>query len=261
MVNHEDNKVLIGNDVVPIPRGGRITSIRKLEKRWGWSNTKVKSFLDLLKKEGMIDYQSDTKKTVITVINYSIYQFDKKEKTSPTIPDTPIEGDKKHHENDASTGESNLGSDSDSTSNVAGKSKEKHHENTAKTSREHTNNNVYNDDKYKDIYDYYLSLDLINHRSYSEDMIKGMKKAEKELNLDTEHMKRMLKRHEEKVESTKKNGQYATRKRSLADFFGQRKNKSTSLICSDYLDERYEEQEQKRNRKPFEPEFVYIDED
>lgn len=88
MVNHDDNKVPLGNDLITVERGSRITSIRQLCDKWGWSNTKVTNFLALLKKDGMIDYKSDTKKTLITVVNYNDYQLDK---------------NKKRHENDTKT--------------------------------------------------------------------------------------------------------------------------------------------------------------
>lgn len=95
---------------------------------------------------------------------------------------------------------------------------------------------------YQEIYDYYLSLNLKKHRALTDDMKKGIDKAIKELKLDVETMKKMLKRHSEKVESTKNDGQYKTKPRPLAEFFGQKKYNSVSLICSDYLDENYEEQ-------------------
>jgi hypothetical protein len=97
--------------------------------------------------------------------------------------------------------------------------------------------------KYKDIFDYYLTLNLIKHKSYTEEMTKSIKHAEKVLSIDTEHMKRMLKRHEEKVIKSK-NSQYKTKPRELSVFFGQKKSNSTVLICSDYLDEYYEDEKQ-----------------
>ena len=74
MANHEDKKVLVGNSLVLVKRGSHITSIRQLCSRWGWSNTKIKSFLLLLEKESMIAVKSDTRKTAITIVNYSDYQ-------------------------------------------------------------------------------------------------------------------------------------------------------------------------------------------
>jgi len=72
--NHKDNKFPLGNEIVECKRGQLITSIRKLCDRWNWSNTKVTNFLKLLQDDEMITYFSDTKKTVITIVNYSLYQ-------------------------------------------------------------------------------------------------------------------------------------------------------------------------------------------
>ncbi len=90
--NHKDNKILLGNKLTEVKRGQFITSIRKLCEAWRWSNTKVNSFLSLLESDGMITYKSDTKKTVINVVNYSVYHDEETEKTS-----------QKHHENDTNT--------------------------------------------------------------------------------------------------------------------------------------------------------------
>lgn len=92
MVNFEEKKILFDGDMIPVNRGQKITSIRKLCERWGWSNSKVNKFLTVLKNEKMIDVKSDTKKTVVTVVNYDVYQQYDNEKTS-----------QKHHRNDTET--------------------------------------------------------------------------------------------------------------------------------------------------------------
>jgi uncharacterized phage protein (TIGR02220 family) len=74
LVNHEDTKFLLGNELVQVKRGERITSVRFLCDRWNWSNTKVKNFLMLLESEGMITHKSDCKKTIISIDKYDIYQ-------------------------------------------------------------------------------------------------------------------------------------------------------------------------------------------
>ena len=74
LVNHAPKKFPLGNELVMVERGSHITSIRKLAGRWGWSNVKVTSFLKLLKDDEMLDFFSDTKKTVLSVANYGIYQ-------------------------------------------------------------------------------------------------------------------------------------------------------------------------------------------
>lgn len=74
LANHEDAKVFFDGDLITVQRGQRITSIRKLAERWKWSRTKVTKFLDILEKDGMITRRSDTKKTLLTIENYGIYQ-------------------------------------------------------------------------------------------------------------------------------------------------------------------------------------------
>lgn len=110
-VNHQDNKFILGNELVEVKKGSTITSIRQLCEKWGWSNTKVKKFFELLEQDEMITYKSDAKKTLVSIVNYAFYQPKEKEK---------------RHENDTETTRSN-------------------HENDTKTTRKHTNNNVNND--------------------------------------------------------------------------------------------------------------------
>ena len=75
MVNHKSQKTLIGNKLIDVDRGERVTSIRKLCSRWGWSNTKTKTFLKLLENDHMISVKSDSKKTTINIVNYNDYQM------------------------------------------------------------------------------------------------------------------------------------------------------------------------------------------
>ena len=82
LVNHEDNKALIDGELVEVKRGSKITSLRKLAEQWGWSTTKVKKFLEQLEKDNMIKYKTDTKKTLVSIENYGLYQNgDNTEKT------------------------------------------------------------------------------------------------------------------------------------------------------------------------------------
>jgi len=73
-VNHRQGKVVIGNEIIHIPTGSRVTSIKKLCKTFGWGNTKVRNFLKLLAKDGMIEYKSNTHYTMVSVCNYLSYQ-------------------------------------------------------------------------------------------------------------------------------------------------------------------------------------------
>ena len=73
LANHDDNKFLLGNELVEVKQGSFITSELKLMERWGWGKSKTRAFLDLLQKDGMIVKISDRKKTTITIVNYSDY--------------------------------------------------------------------------------------------------------------------------------------------------------------------------------------------
>lgn len=72
--NHQDRKICLGNQMIEVKRGSFITSELKLAEAWGWSKTKVRSFLLLLQNEKMIDKNSDQKKTTINIVNYDVYQ-------------------------------------------------------------------------------------------------------------------------------------------------------------------------------------------
>ncbi|AFM41947.1 hypothetical protein Desaci_3039 [Desulfosporosinus acidiphilus SJ4] len=74
MANHEDSKFLLGNQIIEAKRGDVITSEVKLAKHWGWSRTKVRTFLELLEADSMIVKKSDSKKTALTVVNYGLWQ-------------------------------------------------------------------------------------------------------------------------------------------------------------------------------------------
>lgn len=70
----KDEKLLIGNDVITVPRGSYYTSELKLAERWSWSRKKTREFLKLLENEKMIIKKGTTKGTMLTVENYRLYQ-------------------------------------------------------------------------------------------------------------------------------------------------------------------------------------------
>lgn len=73
--NYRENTFVLGNELVKVPRGSLISSEKSLSLRWGWSRTKVRNFLNLLEKDGMIFKKSDSKKTSLSIVNYNIYQI------------------------------------------------------------------------------------------------------------------------------------------------------------------------------------------
>ena len=74
MVNHKDKKIMFSGELIEVKKGSKITSLRQLSDRWKWSTNKVKKYLEQLQKDGMINYKSDNKKTLLTIENYGVYQ-------------------------------------------------------------------------------------------------------------------------------------------------------------------------------------------
>ncbi|HCV7094681.1 TPA: DnaD domain-containing protein [Staphylococcus aureus] len=72
--NHSKAKVPIGNQIVTVERGQRLTSILTLSDLFNWSRFKVKTFLDLLESDGMLEVKTTSKYTLITIVNYGFYQ-------------------------------------------------------------------------------------------------------------------------------------------------------------------------------------------
>ncbi|HCW9408104.1 DnaD domain protein [Staphylococcus aureus] len=59
--NHSKAKVPIGNQIVTVERGQRLTSILTLSDLFNWSRFKVKTFLDLLESDGMLEVKTTSK--------------------------------------------------------------------------------------------------------------------------------------------------------------------------------------------------------
>lgn len=74
MANFRTRKVRVGSNLVTVGRGQFITSTVKLQERWGWGRGRLYRFLTTLESDRMISRQSDNQKTIITIMNYDIYQ-------------------------------------------------------------------------------------------------------------------------------------------------------------------------------------------
>lgn len=76
IVNHEDKKILIENELIDCNRGQSLNSLASWANIFGnnWSIQKVRTFFDLLKKDSMINTEGLRKTTRLTVCNYELYQ-------------------------------------------------------------------------------------------------------------------------------------------------------------------------------------------
>lgn len=73
-VNHKDQKVLIKNTLFTVKRGQSIKSQLTWAKRWNWSRSATRRFLELLESDSMITLKTTNKTTILTVCKYDSYQ-------------------------------------------------------------------------------------------------------------------------------------------------------------------------------------------
>lgn len=74
MANHADKEMMFDSQMIVIHRGQYLTSQSKMAQRWGWNRKTVKKFLDTLKQSGMIQYDTTERSTLVTILQYAIYQ-------------------------------------------------------------------------------------------------------------------------------------------------------------------------------------------
>lgn len=72
--NHKDKKTFSKGELVIVNRGSFLTSDQLLADRWGWSRKKVRTFLEVLVKEQMIELKRSPKGTSLTLVNWDLYQ-------------------------------------------------------------------------------------------------------------------------------------------------------------------------------------------
>ncbi|ABR47067.1 phage protein [Alkaliphilus metalliredigens QYMF] len=100
MANHQENKFLLGNELIKVERGSFVTSELKMIKRWGWSKTKLRNFFKLLEEDEMIMKKTDKKKTILTICNYNEYQTSENHKETMREPqENQVKTTKKPQEN------------------------------------------------------------------------------------------------------------------------------------------------------------------
>lgn len=72
--NFKDTKIMIGDNLVEVKRGSFITSEVKLAEEWKWDRSTVRKFLKTLEEQKMIQKNSTSKYTSITIENWDLYQ-------------------------------------------------------------------------------------------------------------------------------------------------------------------------------------------
>lgn len=74
LANFEDKKVTIKFRVFDCKRGQLLYSLKTLSQRWNVSKSVVNNFLEMLRKQNMIETVNETVTTRITICNYDTYQ-------------------------------------------------------------------------------------------------------------------------------------------------------------------------------------------
>jgi hypothetical protein len=81
--SHSGGEFLVKGVVVKCEIGQVAMSQVTLQKRWNWSQNKVKRFLKLLEKHGMIVFSTNDLTTLITICNYRKFQDDERADERP----------------------------------------------------------------------------------------------------------------------------------------------------------------------------------
>ena len=76
--NHKPAKIMLKGKPVSIQRGQLAMSQVTLQKRWKWSQNKVKRFLVALENDRMISIKTNEVTTLITICNYDSFQGDER---------------------------------------------------------------------------------------------------------------------------------------------------------------------------------------
>tara|TARA_Y100001973_G_C5200866_1_gene337522 strand:+ start:917 stop:1681 length:765 start_codon:yes stop_codon:yes gene_type:complete len=71
---YSDQKVVLGADIYKLKSGEILTSQKKLCKQFKWGNSRLRTFLQLLEKDGMIKVKTNSKLTHLTILNYNKLQ-------------------------------------------------------------------------------------------------------------------------------------------------------------------------------------------
>lgn len=74
LANWEDKKTAYKGEIITCKRGDVNLSLLFLANRWKWSTWKVRNFIDLLEKDGMVTTHRTTHRTTITIVNYVLFQ-------------------------------------------------------------------------------------------------------------------------------------------------------------------------------------------
>ncbi len=201
---------------VEIQAGQMVTSRQVLAQELQLSEQQIRTALTKLKSTNDITIKATNKYTLVTLVNWAKYQSNEEFATSKLTSNPP---------NEQPTNNQQI------TTNKKDKNKENEKE-VILPSDKPTKKQGF---EYQEIFDHYLSLELIEHKALNKKMKDCIDVAIRACGYTVEDMKKLLDRHKAKVEETK-NSEFKVKARPLYEFFGQKAFKATHLICQDYED-------------------------
>jgi biotin carboxyl carrier protein len=74
IANHDEGFIRVRGIKIAVHRGQVGWSEVRLAERWHWSRTKVRSFILELQKEQQLEQQKNNKSSIITLVNFEMYQ-------------------------------------------------------------------------------------------------------------------------------------------------------------------------------------------
>ena len=95
-VNHKPQRIRFNNGFINIKAGQTVTSLQKLADSWLCCKDTVSTILKEFEADGMIEVDSDNRRTLLTVVNYSVFQdvpYTDSDANSDTNPDTDSDTD------------------------------------------------------------------------------------------------------------------------------------------------------------------------
>ncbi|MBU2061724.1 MAG: hypothetical protein KKH44_07755 [Bacteroidetes bacterium] len=102
--SHEEHKVLIKGVLLTSKRSESLKSIKTWAKRWGWTISATRHFLNLLEKDTMIQTKNEQVTTRLSVCNYDSYQDIQLAKRSQKDSKRIAKGSQKNTDNNGNNG-------------------------------------------------------------------------------------------------------------------------------------------------------------
>lgn len=96
IANHKDGFIIVRGNMVEVKRGQVGWSQERLAKRWKWSRKKVANFLKQLEMAQQIEQQKNNISSIITILNYGLYQKKEPQKEQQENGRSTAEEPQKH---------------------------------------------------------------------------------------------------------------------------------------------------------------------